>query len=221
MTGEKREAAPVIVRKYANRRLYDTAASRYVTLDDLCAMVKDGVEFEVRDARTGKDITRSVLTQIIFEQEARGEYLLPVGFLRRLIGCYDDGLRALVPPYLEVAMDSFADNSERMRRNAQGGFGEFSPLHAMRELGEANAAAFRNAMGMFDPFARGDAESGNGAAPQAPEDAPAQAPTRSEVDELRAQLSQMQERLDALSRAREAEAPGGAGDAAPPEPRRP
>ena len=220
MTGEKREAAPVIVRKYANRRLYDTAASRYVTLDDLCAMVKDGVEFEVRDARTGKDITRSVLTQIIFEQEARGEYLLPVGFLRRLIGCYDDGLRALVPPYLEVAMDSFADNSERMRRNAQGGFGEFSPLHAMRELGEANAAAFRNAMGMFDPFARGDAEGGNGAAPETPGES-ARAPTRSEVDELRAQLSQMQERLDALSRAREAEAPGGAGDAAPPEPRRP
>lgn len=220
MTGEKREAAPVIVRKYANRRLYDTAASRYVTLDDLCAMVKDGVEFEVRDARTGKDITRSVLTQIIFEQEARGEYLLPVGFLRRLIGCYDDGLRALVPPYLEVAMDSFADNSERLRRNAQGALGEFSPLQAMRELGERNAAAFRSAMGMFDPFARGGAESGNGAASEAP-GASAPAPTRSEVDELRAQLSQMQERIDALSRAREAEAPAGAGDAAPPEPRGP
>ena len=218
MTGEKREAAPVIVRKYANRRLYDTAASRYVTLDDLCAMVKDGVEFEVRDARTGKDITRSVLTQIIFEQEARGEYLLPVGFLRRLIGCYDDGLRALVPPYLEVAMDSFADNSERLRRNAQGALGEFSPLQAMRELGERNAAAFRSAMGMFDPFARSGAE--NGAAPEAP-GAPAQAPTRSEVDELRAQLSQMQERIDALSRARDAEAPAAAGDAAPSEPRGP
>ena len=201
MASEKGEAAPVVVRKYANRRLYNTATSSYVTLDDLCAMVKEGVEFEVRDARSGKDITRSVLTQIIFEQEARGENLLPVGFLRRLIGFYDDGLRALVPPYLETAMDSFADNSERMRR--RDAFGDFSPLNAMRELGERNVAAFQSAMRVFDPFAQGGAD--------------AQAPARSELDELRAELSRMQERLDALSRAGEADAPA---EDATPKPRR-
>ena len=213
MAGGKGEETPAtIIKKYANRRLYDTGASRYVTLDDLCAMVKNGVEFVVHDAKTGNDITRAVLTQIIFEQETRGENLLPIGFLRQLIGYYDDGLRAVVPSYLEVAMDSFAENQKYIRRNMETAFGGVFPLRRMHELGERNMAAFRNALGTFGPFSDGAAEpgakpetgpaappSGNGAAPPAPggADRPAAA---SEIDEMRAQLARMQARLDALSR---------------------
>ena len=214
MAGGKGEETPAtIIKKYANRRLYDTGASRYVTLDDLCAMVKNGVEFVVHDAKTGNDITRAVLTQIIFEQETRGENLLPIGFLRQLIGYYDDGLRAVVPSYLEVAMDSFAENQKYIRRNMETAFGGVFPLRRMHELGERNMAAFRNALGTFGPFSDGAAEpgakaeagpaaspSGNGAAPPAPGGGADRPAAASEIDEMRAQLARMQARLDALSR---------------------
>ena len=121
------DSGAVIIKKYANRRLYNTGTSSYVTLDDLCTMVKEGVDFVVHDAKSGEDLTRSVLTQIIFEQETKGENLLPVGFLRQLIGYYDDGLRALVPSYLEVAMENFADNQKQMRRNLESAFGDLLP----------------------------------------------------------------------------------------------
>ena len=106
---------PTVIKKYANRRLYDTGRSSYVTLDDLCEMVKDGIDFVVYDAKSGDDITRSVLTQIIVDQEAKGENLLPTGFLKNLIGFYGDNIQPLVPNYLEQTLDAFVKNQEQMR----------------------------------------------------------------------------------------------------------
>lgn len=194
MAKNENDPAPVVVRKYANRRLYDTASSRYVTLDDLCAMVKAGVDFVVHDAKSGEDITRSVFAQIILEREAKGENLLPIGFLRQLIGCYDDNLRALVPSYLEAAMNGFADNQDRMRRDMEAAFGEFFPARAMRDASEKNMAMFRQAAAMFDPFAAARP----GGARAAPDPAPE--PEAREIDELRAQLAKMQARIDALDK---------------------
>ncbi len=191
MARNRNDSATVIIKKYANRRLYNTDTSSYVTLEDLCAMVKEGRDFVVHDAKSGEDITRAVLTQIIFEQETKGENLLPIGFLRQLIGYYDDGLRTLVPSYLEAAMDSFADNQKQMRRNLENAFGEFFPIQTMRELGERNMAIFQRTLSTFGPFAQGKAGNGH----------PDPEPTRavpSELDELRAQLSRMQAQLDAL-----------------------
>src|SRR5215813_5705969 len=121
---------PVVVKKYANRRLYNTKSSSYVTLDDLCHMVKEGVDFVVRDAKTGEDITRSVLTQIIVEEEGKGQNLLPIGFLRRLISFYGDNLQTIVPRYLDYSMKMFATNQQQMRdylRTAFGGMFPFGP----------------------------------------------------------------------------------------------
>jgi polyhydroxyalkanoate synthesis repressor PhaR len=112
---EAPSGGPVIVKKYANRRLYNTQSSSYVTLDDLCQMVKEGVEFVVRDAKTGEDITRSVLTQIIVEEEAKGQNLLPIGFLRRLIAFYGDNLQGMLAQYLDFAMRGFSQNQDEMR----------------------------------------------------------------------------------------------------------
>ncbi len=107
---------PIVIKKYANRRLYNTHTSSYVTLDHLCEMVKEGVEFEVRDARTGEDITRQVLAQIIFDEENKGQHLLPLQFLRQLIRFYGDSLQAFVPSYLEMSMESFTKNQHEMRQ---------------------------------------------------------------------------------------------------------
>lgn len=197
MARGKDEAAPVVIKKYANRRLYNTGTSSYVTLEDLCAMVKQGVDFVVQDARSGQDITRSVLAQIIFEQEVNGENLLPIDFLRRLIGYYDDRLRALVPSYLDVAMKNFADNQTQMRDNMENAFGDFFPVRAMQELGEQNMAAFQRALTMFNPFVPGKADNGAAESPPTP---PTPRPPPAELDELRAQLARMQARLDALDR---------------------
>src|ERR1700758_3498657 len=114
---------PVIIKKYANRRLYNTQTSSYVTLDHLAQMVKEGTEFEVRDARTGEDITRPVLTQIIFEEEGKGQHLLPIRFLRQLIRFYGDSLQAFVPGYLDLSMDGFTKNQEDMRSRVAEAFG--------------------------------------------------------------------------------------------------
>ena len=116
---------PVVVKKYANRRLYNTATSSYVTLDDLAQMIKEGGDFVAHDAKTGEDITRSVLTQIIVEQEQKGQNLLPISFLRQLISLYGDSMQFLVPGYLEQAMITFARNQEQMRKNLQATFGVF------------------------------------------------------------------------------------------------
>ena len=146
------QQAPITIKKYANRRLYNTATSSYVTLDHLCQMVKEGKDFVVYDAKTGEDITRSVLTQIIFEEESKGQNLLPISFLRQLITFYGDSLQALVPSYLEVSMSSFARNQEQMRQYLAEAFGEMFPFKRFEEMGRQNIAMFQRAMSMFNPF---------------------------------------------------------------------
>ena len=143
---------PVTIKKYANRRLYNTATSSYVTLDHLCQMVKDGTDFVVYDAKSGENITRSVLTQIIVEEEGKGQNLLPISFLRQLIGFYGDNLQWLVPRYLEHSMKSFARNQEQMRQYMQDALGGLFPFGQFEEMGKQNMALFEHAMKMFSPF---------------------------------------------------------------------
>src|ERR1700757_5324267 len=157
-------AKPVVVKKYANRRLYNTATSSYVTLDDLAKLIKEGGDFVAHDAKTGEDITRSVLTQIIVEQEEKGgQNLLPTSFLRQLIGFYGDSMQFLVPGYLEQAMIAFARNQEQMRKNLQATFGIF-PFGQFEEMGKQNMALFERALKMLSPYG-----SGERAAPDEPE----------------------------------------------------
>src|SRR3954471_13414211 len=141
---------PVTVKKYANRRLYNTATSSYVTLDDLARMIKEGGDFVVKDAKTGEDLTRSVLTQIIVEQEQKGQNLLPISFLRQLIGFYGDNMQFLVPGYLEQAMKAFARNQEQMRSNLRTTFGMF-PFGQFEEIGKQNMAMFERALRRLSP----------------------------------------------------------------------
>ena len=144
--------APVVIKKYANRRLYNTATSAYVTLDHLSTMVKEKTDFVVYDAKTGDDITRSVLTQIIFEEESKGgQTLLPIPFLRQLISFYGDSLQGVVPQYLEMSMAQFARNQEQMRKYLQNAFG-FNPFQQFEAMGKQNMAMFEKAMRMFNPF---------------------------------------------------------------------
>ena len=145
---------PIIIKKYANRRLYNTQTSSYVTLDHLCDMVKDGVEFEVRDARTGEDITRQVLAQIIFEEENKGgQHLLPIQFLRQLIRFYGDSLQAFVPSYLEMSMESFTKNQQEMREKFAEAFGGKFGFKDFEAMSRQNVEMFERAMRMFSPFA--------------------------------------------------------------------
>src|SRR6266705_3920609 len=157
---------PVVVKKYANRRLYNTATSSYVTLDDLATMIKEGGDFVVYDAKTGEDITRSVLTQIIVEQEQKGQNLLPISFLRQLISFYGDSMQFLVPGYLEQAMIAFAKNQEQMRSSLRATFGIF-PFGQFEEMGKQNIALFERALKMLSPYARdADAAAPAAEAPQ-------------------------------------------------------
>ena len=144
----------IIIKKYANRRLYNTATSSYVTLDYLCEMVKAGEDFVVKDAKSGDDITRSVLTQIIFEEEGKGEqHMLPVSFLRRLIGFYGDNLQSFVPSYLEMSMDAFAKNQEKMRTSMSETFGAGgtagSPFGMFEDMARKNMGMFEQGVKMF------------------------------------------------------------------------
>jgi len=144
---------PIIIKKYANRRLYNTQSSSYVTLDHLCEMVKEGVEFEVRDARTGEDITRQVLAQIIFEEENKGgQHLLPIQFLRQLIRFYGDSLQAFVPSYLELSMESFTKNQQEMREKFAEAFGTKFGLKDFDKMTRHNVEMFERTMRMFSPF---------------------------------------------------------------------
>src|SRR5579864_3256751 len=147
---------PIIVKKYANRRLYNTATSSYVTLDDLAKMIKEGGDFVVYDAKTSEDLTRSVLTQIIVEQEQKGQNLLPISFLRQLISFYGDSMQFLVPGYLEQAMVSFAKNQEQLRTNLRATFGAF-PFGQFEEIGKQNMVLFERALKMLSPYGRGAA----------------------------------------------------------------
>jgi polyhydroxyalkanoate synthesis repressor PhaR len=139
------------IKKYANRRLYNTATSSYVTLDHLCQMVKDGEDFVVYDAKTGENITRSVLTQIIVEEESKGQNLLPIGFLRQLIGFYGDSLQMVVPRYLDHVMSTFSENQDRTRSHMQDALGELFPFGQFEELSKQNMAMFESALSMFNP----------------------------------------------------------------------
>jgi polyhydroxyalkanoate synthesis repressor PhaR len=181
---------PVIIKKYANRRLYNTQTSSYVTLDHLAAMVKEGTEFEVQDARTGEDITRSVLTQIIFEEEAKGQSLLPIKFLRQLIRFYGDSLQTFVPGYLDMSMESFTKNQGAMRDRIAEALGGGNQM--IENMTRQNLQLFENAMAMFTPF-------GNvGAAKAETAKKPASTPS-DEVADLKEEMEQMRRQLAELS----------------------
>tara|TARA_E500000331_G_scaffold321803_1_gene336270 strand:- start:269 stop:889 length:621 start_codon:yes stop_codon:yes gene_type:complete len=188
----------ITIKKYANRRLYNTAESSYVTLDDLATMVQDGVDFTVHDAKSGEDITRSVLTQIIVEQEAKGNNLLPTGFLRQLISYYGDNLQGLVPQYLDMTMQSFAKNHEQMHGYLENTLGGIYPFSSFEDMGRKNMAIFEQAMSMMTPFQ----QNGGNDEPEAEmsgnkkeiDPAPDEA-----IDMLKAQMEEMQKQLNSLS----------------------
>jgi len=148
-------SGPIVIKKYANRRLYNTQTSTYVTLDHLCEMVKEGVEFEVRDARTGEDITRQVLAQIIFEEENKGQHLLPIQFLRQLIRFYGDSLQAFVPSYLEMSMENFTKNQQEMREKFAEALAGKLTFKDFEQMTRQNVQMFERAMRMFSPFGGG------------------------------------------------------------------
>ena len=177
----------VVIKKYANRRLYNTEASSYVTLEDLARMVREGRDFVVYDAKSGDDITRSVLTQIIVEEEAKGRSLLPTSFLRQLIGFYGDSLQSLVPRYLEFAMSGFARQQEQMRVSVEQAMGGFNPLAGLEEVGKQNMAMMERAMSLFSPFPRKDGP----ASPPGSEDAEDVAALKAELRLLRQQMAEM------------------------------
>jgi polyhydroxyalkanoate synthesis repressor PhaR len=179
---------PVVIKKYANRRLYNTQTSSYVTLDHLAAMVKDGTEFEVQDARTGDDITRSVLTQIIFEEEAKGQSLLPIKFLRQLIRFYGDSLQSFVPGYLDMSMEGFTKNQGAMRDRIAEAMGGGNQM--IENLTRQNLAMFENAMAMFTPFGVGAAGKAD-AKPAAPKASDEVADLKEEMEAMRKQLAEL------------------------------
>ena len=185
------ETPPIVIKKYANRRLYNTATSSYVTLDDLSTMVKEGGDFVVYDAKTGEDITRAVLTQIIVEEEQKGHNLLPISFLRQLIGFYGDSMQWLVPRYLEHTMKSFSHNQEQMRKSLQDAFGGLFPFGGLEEMGKQNMALFEKTMKMFSPFPPAG-ERGDKPREQAPAD-------DANLRELTDRLNTLQKQIDALT----------------------
>jgi polyhydroxyalkanoate synthesis repressor PhaR len=188
------EGQPIVIKKYANRRLYNTATSSYVTLDDLSRMVKQGNEFVVYDAKTGEDITRGVLTQIIVEEEQKGQNLLPISFLRQLISLYGDSMQWLVPRYLEHAMTTFARNQEQMRKSLQDAFGGLFPFGPLEEMGKQNLALFEQTMKMFSPFpAAGEKPRGERAE---------EGQAEGSLDDLRQRINVLQQQIDQLSKDR-------------------
>lgn len=197
---------PITIKKYANRRLYNTATSSYVTLDHLCQMVKEGLDFVVYDAKTGEDITRSVLTQIIVEEEAKGQNLLPINFLRQLISFYGDNLQFLLPGYLDQSMESFARNQEQMRRYMQDSFGGMFPFGRFEEMSKQNLAFFEKAMKMFVPFkgeestGSGEAKAGEGGKAGGGAAASQERGGDAALASLKDQVDALQKQLEALSR---------------------
>ena len=190
-----KEKTPTTIKKYANRRLYNTGTSTYVTLEDLADMLKNDEDFVVVDAKSGEDITRSVLTQIIFEQESKGQNLLPITFLRQLIRFYGDSIQNLIPTYLDFSIDSLVRDQEKLRNQMASAFGPNVALDAIGDQVRRNTEMFEQAMHMFLPFGVGEraatAQSAEGGAKSASEPA--------DIDALRNQLAEMQKRLDKLS----------------------
>jgi polyhydroxyalkanoate synthesis repressor PhaR len=185
---------PITIKKYANRRLYNTGTSTYVTLEDLATMVKAGENFVVFDAKTSEDITRSVLAQIIFEQENKeGQNLLPINFLRQLIRFYGDSMQMMVPRYLEVSLESFTKEQEKLRQQ-MAAFGVNVPSFGpMEEQVRRNMEVFQKAFSMFTPFARRDASGQEKAEGDKP------ATSSEDLDVLKRQMEEMQKRIDKIS----------------------
>jgi polyhydroxyalkanoate synthesis repressor PhaR len=188
-------AEPVTIKKYANRRLYNTGTSTYVTLEDLAAMVKTGEDFVVYDAKTGEEITRSVLTQIIFEQENKeGQNLLPIAFLRQLIRFYGDSMQMLVPRYLEVSIESLTREQEKFRQQMAQAFG-VGAFTSLEDQVRRNMEMFERAFAMFAPFAA--PRDSTGAETVAQIDKP---PSKSgDIDDLKRQLDEMKKKVDRLT----------------------
>ena len=196
------EDRPVIIKKYANRRLYNTDTSTYVTLEDLAEMVRAERDFVVYDAKTGEDLTHAVLTQIIVDQESKGTNLLPIGFLRQLIRFYGDSMQKLVPSYLEFSLDSLTKQQEQYRRRFANVFGT-AAFDAMQEQVRKNFDTFERALGMFTPNDEADGGAVLGA--QGTEGiqaklAPATKPSGDDIATLKAEMLAMQQRLERLSR---------------------
>lgn len=208
---ERTETEPIIIKKYANRRLYNTDTSTYVTLDDLAQMVRAERDFVVFDAKTGDDLTHAVLTQIIVEQESRGQNLLPIPFLRQLIRFYGDSIERLIPSYLEHSLTSLTRQQERYRKQFEKSFGS-AAIEAVEEQAKQNIAMFEKAMGMFSPFETGkssaskEEEADKSAKPAKSDDGKKSEPKQQaeggsdEIASLKAQLSAMQDQLEKLSR---------------------
>jgi polyhydroxyalkanoate synthesis repressor PhaR len=189
-------AEPITIKKYANRRLYNTGTSTYVTLEDLAAMVKTGEDFVVFDAKTSEDITRSVLTQIIFEQENKeGQNLLPITFLRQLIRFYGDSMQMLVPRYLEVSIESLTREQEKFRNQMAQAFG-VGAFTSLEDQVRRNMEMFERAFTMFAPFARREGQLGEGEA-EAGKGIPGK--PGGDIDDLKRQLEDMQKKVDRLS----------------------
>ncbi|PPQ34456.1 polyhydroxyalkanoate synthesis repressor PhaR [Rhodopila globiformis] len=182
------EKPPVVVKKYANRRLYNTESSSYITLDNLAEMVRSGRDFVVYDAKSGEDITRSVLTQIIVEEEGKGQNLLPINFLRQLIGLYGGSMQGLVPKYLEHAMTTFAQQQDQIRAAMQKTMGTIFPFGNMEEVGRQNMAMMERAFTMFSPFYR------------PPESAHPSEAGLSEIEALRAENERLRRELEAAKK---------------------
>jgi polyhydroxyalkanoate synthesis repressor PhaR len=191
------------VKKYANRRLYNTATSSYVTLDELSKMVRLGQQFVVYDAKSGEDLTRSVLTQIILEEDSKGRNLLPISFLRQLISFYDDNLRAFLPRYLELSMENFMRNQEQIRRYIEGTFGSFFPVGQFEDMARQNLTLLHRAANIFNPLQPG--QEGEAAPPAVDPQAmaPAAPPTARQIEELNEKIEALEKQLGDLVASRD------------------
>jgi polyhydroxyalkanoate synthesis repressor PhaR len=189
---------PIVIKKYANRRLYNTSTSAYVTLEDLADMVKRGRDFTVHDAKTGDDITRQVLTQIIFEEENKGQNLMPIKFLRQLIRFYGDQMQAFVPSYLEMSLEQLTREQQTLRNQLLNTMGvSAEPFRVIDDQVKKNMAMFEDAMRFFQPFAQKDARD------ERPQNASTRSSsgsaTASDLKAMQDQLKEMQRKLDSLT----------------------
>ncbi|HKQ94579.1 MAG TPA: polyhydroxyalkanoate synthesis repressor PhaR [Aestuariivirgaceae bacterium] len=188
---------PIVIKKYANRRLYNTSTSAYVTLEDLADMVKRGTDFTVHDAKTGEDITRQVLTQIIFEEENKGQNLMPIKFLRQLIRFYGDQMQAFVPSFLEMSLEQLTREQQTLRNQLLNTMGvSTEPFRVIDEQVKKNMAMFEDAMRFFQPFAQKDSRD------ERPQNASGRASTSATASDLKTmqdQLKEMQRKLDSLT----------------------
>ncbi|MFW5680018.1 MAG: polyhydroxyalkanoate synthesis repressor PhaR [Pseudomonadota bacterium] len=180
---------PIVVKKYANRRLYNTSSSSYVTLEELAQLLRAGKDFVVFDAKSGDEITRSVLTQIILEEDSKGRNLLPVNFLRQLIGFYDDNMQPFLPRYLEMSMDHFMQNQEQMQRYFEGTMGRFFPVGQLNDMTRQNMALWQQAASMFTPFPTAKSSGADGV----------RETTVPDVEAIKQQIAALQAELDRLT----------------------